>query len=168
MQIDRIQSASAARVRALAAIVLALASPATFGYDSELARAYFVHELVECAAWYGLVAEAPGLDEITRIRFRAVGTSLASTAADIATEPWALTQMNLAKTTIWREMRGSWNNYSTVDKKYGQPCRDLVTDPAARRKYWLNKHDEAGRQVAMAELPLGIPMEIEAEVEIHG
>jgi len=110
-------------------------------YDAERTRAYFARELAECAAWYALVAEAPGVDDIRRIRFRAVSTSLLSTSADIATEPWALTQMDVAKSTIWSEMRGSWDNYSTVDRKYGQVCRDVATDPAARRKYWLDKHD---------------------------
>jgi hypothetical protein len=49
--------------------------------------------------------------------------------------------MDLATATIRREMRDSWNNYSVVDKKYGQRCREVATDPAARRQYWLNKHD---------------------------
>jgi hypothetical protein len=125
----------------LVAIALAAASPAALGYDTERARAYFARELAECGAWYSLVAEAPGLDEVTRIRFRAVATSLVSTAADIATEPWALTQRDLAATTIRREMGGSWKNYSVVDKKYGQHCREVATDPVARRKYWLDKYE---------------------------
>jgi hypothetical protein len=128
-------------LHALAVIALAAASHTAFGYDTERARAYFARELAECGAWYTLVAEAPGLDATTRIRFRAVGTSLVSTAADIASERWALTQMELATTTIRREMGNSWNNYSVVDRKYGQRCRDVATDPAARRQYWVDKHD---------------------------
>jgi hypothetical protein len=128
-------------VRALVVIALAAVSHSAWGYDTERARAYFARELAECAAWYTLVAEAPGLDAITQIRFRAVGTSLVSTAADIASEKWAITQMDLATTTIRREMRDSWNNYLVVEKKYGQRCRDVATDPAARRQYWLNKYD---------------------------
>jgi hypothetical protein len=127
--------------RALVLLALAAASNAASGYDTERVRAYFARELAECAAWYTLVAEAPGLDAITQIRFRAVGTSLVSTAADIATEKWAMTQMELATATIRREMRNSWSNYSVVDKKYGQRCREVATDPAARRQYWLNRHD---------------------------
>src|SRR4029434_3292539 len=98
------------------------ASVPVLGYDTERTRAYFGRELAECAAWYTLVAEAPGLDQITRIRFRAVATSLVSTSADLTSERWAWAQMDIAKTTIWREMNGSWNNYPTVDKKYGQVC----------------------------------------------
>lgn len=128
-------------LRALVAIALAAGSHAAIGYDVERARAYFALELSECGAWYTLVAEAPGLDTITRIRFRAVGISLVSTAADLTSEPWAMTQMELATATIRREMRDSWNNYPVVDKKYGQRCRDVATDPVARRKYWLDKHD---------------------------
>ena len=128
-------------VRLFAGLLVAATSIAAFGYDAERTRAYFARELAECAAFYAIVAEAPGVDDIRRIRFRAVSTSLVSTSADIATEPWALRQMAIAKSTIWREMRGSWNNYSTVDKKYGQVCRDVVTDPVARRKYWLDRHD---------------------------
>jgi len=130
-----------ARVRALIAGVLVTASVAAFGYSAERARAYFARELAECGAWYELVAEAPGLDEITRIQFRAVATSLISTSADVATEPWALTQRDLAARTIRREMGDSWKNYAVVDRKYGQLCRDVVTDPVARRKYWLDKND---------------------------
>ncbi|HVN35462.1 MAG TPA: hypothetical protein VMU96_09425 [Casimicrobiaceae bacterium] len=129
------------RVRALAALALVAASTAALGYSEERARAYFARELAECSAWYELLAEAPGLDEVTRIRFRAAGISLLSAAADITTEPWALTQKNLAATTIRREMRYSWANYAVVDKEYGKRCRETATDPVARRKYWLDKHD---------------------------
>lgn len=133
--------ADAALLRALVALALVAVSPGAPGYDNERARAYFARELAECGAWYALVAEAPGLDEITRIRFRAVATSLVSTSADIATEPWALTQRDVAAATIRREMGGSWKNYAEVDKKYGQRCRDVVTDPVARRKYWLDRYE---------------------------
>ena len=129
------------KAEALVACVVVAASAPALGYDTERTRAYFGRELAECGAWYAVVAEAPGLDEITRIRFRAVSTSLVSTSADLTSERWALTQMDIAKKTIWREMGGSWKNYQTVDKKYGQVCRDVATDPVARRKYWLDKHD---------------------------
>src|SRR5215472_10032725 len=94
-----------AAIRALTTVVLVTASAAALGLNAERARAYFARELAECSAWYELVAEAPGLDDITRIRFRAVATSLVSTSADIATESWALTQKDLAAKTIRREMR---------------------------------------------------------------
>ena len=126
------------RVRALVVRLLSVALGA--GYDTERARAYFARELAECGAWYPFVAEAPGLAAITQIRFRAVGTSLVSTAADIATEKWAMAQMELATKTIRGEMGESWKNYGIVDKKYGQHCRDVATDPAARRQYWLDKY----------------------------
>jgi hypothetical protein len=129
------------RARALVVVALAAASHAALGYDTERTRAYFGRELAECGAWYRLVAEAPGLDETTRIRFRAVATSLVSAAADMTSETWALTQMDLATATIRREMSESWKNYSIVDRKYGQRCRDVATDPAARRQYWRDKHD---------------------------
>jgi len=128
------------RVSAFVTVALVAASPAALGYDSERARAYFARELAECSAWYTLVAEAPGLDEITRIRFRAVATSLVSTAADIATEPWAVTQTDFAAKNIRREMGYSWKNYAVVDKEYGQRCRDIVTDPVARRRYWVDRY----------------------------
>jgi len=122
-------------------LALVAASAAAPGYNEERAGAYFARELAECSAWYTLLATAPGLDEVARIRFRAAAISLISTASDIATEPWALTQRDLAAATIRREMGGSWNNYATVDRKYGQRCRDVVTDPVARRKYWLDKYN---------------------------
>lgn len=128
-------------VRALVVVAVAALSPSALGYDTERARAYFARELAECGAWYALVAEAPGLEMTTQIRFRAVGTSLVSTAADIASESWAMAQMELATATIRREMGDSWRNYPVVEKKYGQRCRDVATDPAARRRYWLDKHD---------------------------
>jgi len=118
-----------------------VASHSTWGYDSERARAYFAQELAECGAWYTLVADAPGVDPINQIRFRAVGTSLVSTAADLTSEHWAMAQMEIATTRIRREIGSSWNNYAVADKKYGQRCRDVATDPVARRKYWLDKYD---------------------------
>ena len=129
------------RARALVAVALAGLSHAALAYDSERARAYFAQELAECGAWYTLVAEAPGVDEINQIRFRAAGTSLVSTAADLTSEAWALAQMEVATTKIRREMRDSWHNYPVVDKKYGQRCRAVATDPVARRKYWLDRRD---------------------------
>ena len=124
----------------LAAVALACLSHTAFAYDSESARAYFAQELAVCGAWYTLVAEAPGVDEIDRIRFRAAGISLVSTAADLTSERWALDQMELATTTMRREMRDSWNNFRVVDKKYGQRCWGVATNPVARRKYWFDKH----------------------------
>ena len=136
-----LSGANAKRVQAFVVLALAAASHSAWGYDTERARAYFARDLTECAAWYTLVAESPGLDAITQIRFRAVGTSLVSTAADIATEKWALAQMELAAATIRREMGDSWKNYPIVDRKYGQLYRDVATDPAARRQYWLDKYN---------------------------
>jgi hypothetical protein len=130
-----------AGVRALVTFALVAGSSSALCYNEERARAYFARELAECGAWYALVAEAPGLDEIIRIQFRAVGISLVSTAADIATEPWARTQTDLAAATIRREMGNSWKNFSVVDRKYGQHCRDVATNPVARRKYWLDKYE---------------------------
>ena len=130
------------RARALVAAALAALSLAASAYDSERARAYFAQELAECGAWYTLVAEAPGVDEIDQIKFRAAGTSLVSTVRrSHVGAPGRSTQMEVATTTIRREMRNSWNNYPVVDKKYGQRCRAVATDPVARRKYWLDKHD---------------------------
>ena len=128
-------------MRAIVVVATAAAPAAALGYDKELARAYFARELAECGAWYTLVAEAPGVDTTTQIRFRAMGTSLVSTAADLSSESWALAQMDLAMATIRREMRNSWNNYAVVDEKYGQRCRAVATDPVARRRYWLDKRD---------------------------
>ena len=128
------------RARTLVAAALAALSLAASGYDSERARAYFAQELAQCGAWYTLVAEAPGVDEIDRIRFRAAGISLVSTSADLTSERWALDQMEIATTTIRREMRDSWRNYPVVDKKYRQRCWAVATDPVARRKYWLDKN----------------------------
>src|SRR6516164_4785695 len=99
---------AAGAVRALVTVGLVVASAAALGYPEERARAYFARELAECSAWYALMAEAPGLDEVTRIRFRAVASSLVSTAADIATEPWAVTQTGFAAKNIRREMGYSW------------------------------------------------------------
>ena len=128
------------RARALVAVALAALSPAALAYDSERARAYFAQELAECGAWYTLVADAPGVGEIDQIRFRAAGISLVSTAADLTSESWALDQMEVAKTTIRREMKYSWRNYPIVDKKYRERCWAVATDPVARRKYWLSKY----------------------------
>ena len=128
------------RARALVAVALAALSHAALAYDSERARAYFAQELAECGAWYTLVADAPGVGEIDQIRFRAAGISLVSTAADLTSESWALDQMEVATTTIRREMKYSWRNYPIVDKKYRERCWAVATDPVARRKYWLSKN----------------------------
>ncbi len=134
------QSHASTSLRAFVAVALLAASSTAIGLNEERARAYFARELAECGAYYALVAEAPGLDEVTRIQFRAAGISMVSTSADIATEPWGLAQRDLAAETIRREMGNSWNNYAVVGKKYRQHCYDIATDPAARWKYWRNKY----------------------------
>lgn len=120
--------------------VIVIAPPAS-AFDPERAALYFANELAECGAWYTLVAEAPGVETTAKVRFRAVGISLVSSAADIKSESFALARANAATKAIWREMDGSWRNYSVVDANYGERCRALASDPVARRTYWLDKRD---------------------------
>ena len=119
-------------------MVAARAAPA---YEPERAALYFANELAECGAWFTLVAEAPGVETAVKVRFRAAGISLVSSAADIQSEPFALARADAAAKTIWREMDGSWKKFSVVDSKYGQRCRDIASDPVARRQYWLDKRN---------------------------
>ena len=128
-------------MRAVFAFFLVVAAAGASGYETERARAYFAQELAECGAWFSLVAESPGLDVATKIKFRAAGTSLVSSSADLTSEEWAMARMGEASKAIRKAMDNSWRNFSVVDKQYGQRCRDVATNPRARRQYWLDKRD---------------------------
>ena len=122
------------------ALFMVIAHPAS-AYDPERAALYLSNELAECGAWFTLVAEAPGVEPEARVKFRAAGSSLVSSAADVKSESFAHARADVATKAIWREMRGSWWNYSRVEGCYAQRCRNIAADPAARRKYWLDKPD---------------------------
>jgi len=134
-------NAVAKRVRVIAAAFSLLAAVAAPAYEPERAALYLANEFAECGAWFRLLAEAPGVDPVEKIKFRSAGVSLVSSAADLQSERFALDRANAANTTIWREMDGSWRNFSVVKAKYGQRCRDVASDPIARRKYWLDKRN---------------------------
>ena len=128
-------------VRAILVATFAVAARCASGYEPERAGTYFADELAECGAWFMLVAESPGLDAVATIKFRAAGLSLVSSAADIKSEDWALSRMDVASKAMRREMDHSWKNFSVVNTKYGQRCRDVAYDPVKRRTYWLNRRD---------------------------
>lgn len=140
MKRDR-RAATSTFVRALIGGLILVAAHVAPAYEPERAALHFANELAECGAWFTLVAEAPGVEAAAKVKFRATGISLVSSSADIQSESFALARADTAAKTIWREMGGSWRNFSVVNGKYGQRCRDVASDPVSRRKYWLDKRN---------------------------
>lgn len=62
-------------------------------------------------------------------------------SAELTSQKLALAGFDLALQRMKRDMESNWSNLSVVNAKYGYQCQDLLKDPQARMKYWLEKKD---------------------------
>ncbi len=114
---------------------------ALFAYDPERAANNLAHELADCGAYFSLVAEAPGLDPNTQKALAEQGVLAMRSSAELTNQKLALARFDLALQGMKRDMESNWSNLSVVNAKYGYQCQDLLKDPQARMKYWLEKKD---------------------------
>jgi len=112
-----------------------------FGYEPERARANLASESAECAAYFLYVSLAPGLNAETKKQLGDTSRSLVLLSGKLSTEKLAFARVDLATKTMVREMEGDWGNVAILNNKYGYPCKDLVANPEARMRYWLEKRD---------------------------
>lgn len=110
-------------------------------YDSERAANNFAHELADCGAYFALVAEAPGLDSSTKKALSERGALAIMYSTELTSQKLALARFDLALQGMKRDMDSNWANLSVINSKYGYQCQDLLKDPEARMKYWLDKKD---------------------------
>jgi hypothetical protein len=110
-------------------------------YDADRATNNLAHELADCGAYFSLVAEAPGLDPNTKKGLSERGTLAMASSAKLTSQKLALARFDLALQGMKRDMEGNWSNLSVVNARYGYQCQDLLKDPEARMKYWLEKKD---------------------------
>ena len=121
-------------------IVLVWQSTAA-AYDSERAINNYAHDLAQCAAYFMLVSNAPGLDEATSKKLWDSGMSLSVLSAQLTSEKLALARVELEMKTMQREMENTWDNLVIINNEYGYFCKDLAENPESRLQYWLNKQD---------------------------
>lgn len=130
------------RIRILHLLTSAFLLPLPlFAYESERAENNLAHELADCGAYFSLAAEAPGLDPSTRKALTERGRIALVFSAKLTSEKLALARFDLALQGMKRDMENNWSNLSVANAKYGYPCQDLLKDPEARMKYWLEKQE---------------------------
>jgi len=123
-------------------LAIALLGPmGVLAYDPDRARTNIAHEFAECAAYFRFVSGAPGLDSNTASGLKKRGEFAGEVSAQFSTPELALARVDLALKALVRETKGSWENISIINNKYGYPCSDLMKDPEARLRYWLEKKD---------------------------
>ena len=110
-------------------------------YEPERAMVNLSHEMAECAAYFAVISEMPGLDEDTKAALQTKSGGMLVAAIQISNTEVAQARAELAMKTMAREMKNNWSNVSIINNKYGYLCIDLFDDPEARMKYWLEKED---------------------------
>ena len=104
-------------------IAVFLLVPATvLAYDGERAKNNLAHEFAECGAYYMFVAGAPGLAEDTATGLQKRGEKAAEFSIDLSTPDITRARHELATKTMIRELKGTWDNISIINNKYGYPC----------------------------------------------
>lgn len=112
-----------------------------FAYDGERAKNNLAHEFAECGAYYMLVAGAPGLSPETASGLQKKGEKAAEFSIELSTPDLTRARHELAVKTMMRELKGTWDKISIINNQYGYPCIDLMENPEARMRYWLEKKD---------------------------
>lgn len=116
-------------------------SPIAIAYDAERAKDNFAHEATVCSAYFLLVSALPGVDEATSKKARQQFSNMLEFAVALSNEKITKARFELAEKSMLRDLDGKGSNIAFVSNQYGFPCVDLVKNPEARMKYWLDKAD---------------------------
>ena len=128
--------------KALACIVLVSFAQSAFAYDRARAADNLAHEAAECGAYFLIASAAPRLDANLVNYLRAKYDGLLDLSVKMTEANLTKARFELATKSMLRDLNGNWSNFSILNNKYGYPCADIVKDPEARVKYWLEKKDE--------------------------
>ena len=110
-------------------------------YEKGRARTNFAHELAECAAYFVVSSNAPGLGEALKNKLSSIGQNLLVLSANLTSQELALARLELAVKIMKEEIKSNWENMSILNNKYGFDCKKVKNNPEDRLKYWLNKKD---------------------------
>ena len=110
-------------------------------YDTERAKDNLAHEATECSAYFMLASALPGVDDVTSKKARHQFSNLLEFAVALSNETITTARFELAEKSMFRDLDGKGSNIAIVSNKYAYPCVDLVKNPEARMKYWLDKTD---------------------------
>ncbi len=127
----------------LAAATLLSILPLTdcWGYEEETAMDNFSHELVICAAYYSVGAEAAravGKNE-GALQLDLLAGYLLEMARGYAPDDVCLARYKLAVEDHVKTMDGDYANLSLLIVKYRDLCTQVIENPEARLKYWRDK-----------------------------
>ena len=125
-------------MRQLIAVFL-LVPVTVLAYDGERAKNNLAHEFAECGAYYMLVAGAPGIAQDMASGLQKRGEKAAEFSIELSSSDVTRARHELAIKTMMRELKGTWDNISIINNKYGYPCIDLMENPKARMQFWLDK-----------------------------
>jgi hypothetical protein len=116
-------------------------SSIALAYDAERAKDNLAHEATNCSAYFMLVSTLPGVDEAASKKARQQFSNLLDFAVALSNEKITKARFELAEKSMFRDLDGKGSNIAIVSNRYMYPCVDLVNNPEARMKYWLDKAD---------------------------
>ena len=64
-----------------------------------------------------------------------------SASARLTSEELAVERMKMGVEEMRRKMKNRMDNFSIIAAEYAYPCKDLLDNPEARLKYWIDKRD---------------------------
>ena len=111
------------------------------------------HEMIECAAYYGVMSQglrnSPGekFQETAEVYERTMTTAIGlalTYAEEIKQKPEAVeARLDIAIKDMMGTIDNNYVNSSILMAKYAEPCQTVLNDPAARLQHWM---DEAERR----------------------
>lgn len=141
-------------VRALASLLAATLTPVCVWANDPPASIVAAtnnasHEMIECAAYFTIVAEgmritpgadtAKGADQYDSAREAALMYALAL-AESINQKPETLkARLEMSMQGMIDEIDRDYVNISILLNKYAVPCKSAVEDPAARLQWWIDR-----------------------------
>ena len=99
------------------------------------------HEATQCSAYFMLVAALPGVPEDISKKARQQFTTLLDFAVALSNQKITKARFELTQKQKFRNLEGKGSNIAIVSNQYAYPGVDLVNNPEARLKYWLEETD---------------------------
>jgi hypothetical protein len=112
--------------------------------ELQTAQHYVAQELADCSAFYFLLGDLPGAQEVQESPIAAEenGWRALQAAADFSSRETALVRLRLALLNIREGLSGSWDNALVFRRRFSS-CGALLDAPAARISYWLEQDEPA-------------------------
>jgi hypothetical protein len=131
-------------------IVLFLISTAACAVDRDAAQSWVAQDLVDCAAFYLLVGDLPGMetpgtttDETQpSTDTQQVGLDAMQIATNYGNQRLLMVRLHLAMENMKRNLEENWQNVLTLRERNGANCPALMSAPEDRMAYYLSEREE--------------------------